>query len=158
MKTKTTHAHYSTSALTSKPHAVHAGFTLLEMVIVLGIISMIMGGAIFLMRGISDSAALTGVRTDFEHINTALLTYRTSTGGNFPTTQQGLMALVEKPASAPRPRDWGQTLDNLPKDPWGNEYHYKFPGSKDKSRPELICYGKDGVEGTDDDMSSQDPR
>ena len=157
MKTKTTHAHGSTPPVSSISHAVHAGFTLLEMVIVLGIISMIMGGAIFLMKGISNSAALTVVRGDFDNINNNLLMYQ-SNAGNFPTTQQGLMATVEKPASAPRPRDWVQTMDQIPKDPWGNEYHYKFPGSKDRSRPELMSYGKDGLQGTDDDMSSQDPR
>lgn len=157
MKTKTTHAHGSTPPVSSISYAVHAGFTLLEMVIVLGIISMIMGGAIFLMKGISNSAAITVVRSDFEQITNNLLMYQ-NTAGNFPTTQQGLMATVEKPASGPRPRYWTQSMDQIPKDPWGNEYHYKFPGSKDRSQPELISYGKDGLQGTDDDMSSQDPR
>jgi hypothetical protein len=46
----------------------------------------------------------------------------------------------------------------VPKDPWDNEYIYKYPGSKNSSRPELISLGKDGLEGTEDDMSSQDPR
>ena len=49
-------------------------------------------------------------------------------------------------------------MDNVPIDPWNNEYLYKYPGTKDRSRPELICLGKDGLEGTEDDMSSQDPK
>ena len=118
---------------------------------------MIMGGAIFVMKNISDSGAITVVDGDFASIDNALQAYRNN-AGNFPSGQQGLMALVEKPGSAPRPRRWIQIMDQLPKDPWGNEYVYKYPGSQNRSRPELICYGKDGLEGTEDDMSSQDPR
>ena len=70
--------------------------------------------------------------------------------------QQGLKALVEKPTSTPLPRRWTQIMDKVPKDPWDNEYVYKYPGSKDRSRPELVSLGKDGLEGTEDDMSSQD--
>ena len=66
--------------------------------------------------------------------------------------------MVDKPTTAPRPRRWTQIMDSVPKDPWNNEYIYKYPGSKNSSRPELISLGKDGLEGTEDDMSSQDPR
>ena len=154
---KTTSYHSSPFPIIKKSKVVHAGFTLLEMVIVLGIIAMIMGGAIFVMKNISDSGAITVVDGDFASIYNALQAYRNN-AGNFPSGQQGLMALVEKPSSAPRPRRWIQIMDQLPKDPWGNEYVYKYPGSQNRSRPELICYGKDGLEGTEDDMSSQDPR
>ena len=154
---KTTAYHSSPFPIIKKSKVVHTGFTLLEMVIVLGIIAMIMGGAIFVMKNISDSGAITVVDGDFASIDNALQAYRNN-AGNFPSGQQGLMALVEKPSSAPRPRRWIQIMDQLPKDPWGNEYVYKYPGSKNRSRPELICYGKDGLEGTEDDMSSQDPR
>ncbi len=136
------------------PH-VRPGFTLLEMVIVLGIIAMIMGGAIFTMQKISDSGAITVVDGDFSSINNGLQSYKTN-AGHYPSEQQGLKALVEKPSSAPRPRRWTQIMDKVPRDPWDNEYIYKYPGSKDRSRPELISLGKDGLEGTEDDMSSQD--
>jgi len=154
---KTTAYHSSPFPIIKKSKVVHAGFTLLEMVIVLGIIAMIMGGTIFVMKNISDSGAITVVDGDFASIDNALQAYRNN-AGNFPSGQQGLMALVEKPSSAPRPRRWIQIMDQLPKDPWGKEYAYKYPGSQNRSRPELICYGKDGLEGTEDDMSSQDPR
>jgi len=134
-----------------------AGFTLLEMVIVLGIIAMIMGGAIFVMKNISDSGAITVVDGDFASIDNALQAYKTN-AGNYPSAQQGLKAMVDKPTTAPRPRRWTQIMDSVPKDPWNNEYIYKYPGSKNSSRPELISLGKDGLEGTEDDMSSQDPR
>ncbi len=132
-----------------------SGFTLLEMVIVLGIIGMIMGGAIFTMKKISDSGALTVVDGDFNSISNALQSYKTN-AGHYPSEQQGLKALVVKPTTAPRPRRWTQIMDKVPKDPWNNEYIYKYPGTKDRSRPEIISLGKDGIEGTEDDMSSQD--
>lgn len=139
----------------SQPYLVAAGFTLLEMVIVLGIIAMIMGGAIFTMQKISDSGALTVVEGDFSSISNALQSYKTN-ARHYPSQAQGLQALVEKPGSAPRPKRWTQILDNVPKDPWDNEYQYKYPGSKDSSRPEIISLGKDGLEGTEDDLSNQD--
>ncbi|NWK54001.1 type II secretion system major pseudopilin GspG [Verrucomicrobiaceae bacterium N1E253] len=132
-----------------------SGFTLLEMVIVLGIIAMIMGGAIFTMQRISDSGAITVVEGDFSSINNALQSYKTN-ARSYPSQQQGLQALVEKPSTAPRPKRWTRILDEVPKDPWNNEYLYKYPGSKDRSRPEIISMGKDGLEGTEDDLSSQD--
>jgi len=145
------------SAFFRAPGICRAGFTLLEMVIVLGIIAMIMGGAIFTMQKISDSGALTVVDGDFASINNALQAYKNN-AGNYPSQQQGLKALVEKPGSAPRPRRWIQIMDDIPTDPWNNEYTYKYPGSKDRSRPELISKGKDGLEGSEDDLSSQDPQ
>jgi general secretion pathway protein G len=147
---KTNSSNFSPSYTVTKTNLLHKGFTLLEMVIVLGIIAMIMGGAIFVMKNISDSGAITVVDGDFASIDNALQAYRNN-AGNFPSGQQGLKALVDKPTSSPRPRRWIQIMDQVPKDPWGNEYVYKYPGSKDRSRPELICY-------SEDDMSSQDPR
>lgn len=131
------------------------GFTLLEMVIVLGIIAMILGGAIFAMRNIGDSAKLTQADNDFKSLQSALAMYKLN-AGTFPTTQQGLKALNEKPTTAPVPRRWSKILDKVPLDPWGNEYIYRFPGKKNPSDFEIISKGKDGQEGTDDDLSSQD--
>ncbi len=118
---------------------------------------MIMGGAIFTMLKISDSGALTVADGDFSSINNGLQSYKTN-AGRYPAEQQGLMALVEKPTTTPRPKRWTQIMNNVPKDPWDNEYLYKFPGTKDSSRPEIISMGKDGRVGTEDDMSSQDPK
>lgn len=132
-----------------------SGFTLLEMVIVLGIIAMILGGAIFAMRGIADAAKLRQVDADFKAFDNALGMYRLN-GGSFPTTQQGLKALVEKPSSTPVPRQWTQIMKKLPPDPWGTEYGYRFPGKKVASEYEMFTKGKDGQEGTADDISSQD--
>ena len=136
-------------------HHAASGFTLLEMVIVLGIIAMIMGGAIFVMKGISDSGALTVARGDFNSIENGLQMYRNN-ARSYPSQAQGLEALVDRPTSAPRPKSWVRIMDSVPLDPWNNEYKYKYPGSKDRTRPEIISLGKDGLEGTEDDLSSQD--
>ncbi len=143
----------TTSNRFSSSH-VSSGFTLLEMVIVLGIIAMIMGGAIFVMKGISDSGALTVVRGDFKSIENALQMYRTN-ARMYPSQEQGLEALTKRPTTSPKPKSWSKIMDEVPKDPWNKPYIYKFPGSIDPSRPEIITYGKDGIEGTEDDMSSQ---
>jgi general secretion pathway protein G len=132
-----------------------AGFTLLEMVIVLGIIAMIMGGAIFAMRKVSGGAKLTQADSDFKSLQSALAMYKLN-AGHLPTTQQGLKALVDKPSSAPAPRRWTRLIDKVPLDPWGNEYIYRFPGKKNPSDFEIFSKGEDGMENTADDLSSQD--
>ncbi len=133
-----------------------AGFTLLEMVIVLGIIAILLGGSIALIGGVGDGAKLQRVRSDFQSVGSALNTYRVN-AGRYPTTQQGLAALVDKPTSTPVPRDWVRISKKIPVDPWQNAYGYKFPGSKDPSEFELISNGPDGIPNTPDDLSSQDP-
>jgi general secretion pathway protein G len=132
-----------------------SGFTLLEMVIVLGIIAMILGGAVFGMRKIGDAAKLKQVDADMKAYDSALRMYKLN-ATNYPTTQQGLQALVTKPTSAPVPRKWTSVADRLTPDPWGSEYGYKFPGRKNPSEFEIISKGPDGQEGTEDDISSQD--
>ncbi|BCX50046.1 type II secretion system protein G [Haloferula helveola] len=133
---------------------VRAGFSLLEMVIVLGIIAVIIGGAITVMGRVGDGAKRTRVSGDFNSIGAALRMYQTN-NGRFPSTSQGLEALVDKPSSEPRPKRWVKLLDEVPVDPWQNTYGYKFPGSSDKTTFEIISKGPDGIEGNEDDISSQ---
>ena len=133
----------------------NAGFTLLEMVIVLGIIAMILGGAIFAMKGIQDAAKLKQVDSDFKSYESALSGYKLN-AGTFPTTQQGLKALVDKPTSTPVPRRWVRIMDKVSLDPWGSEYAYRFPGKKRANDFEMISNGPDGLANTPDDLSSQD--
>lgn len=132
-----------------------SGFTLLEMVIVLGIIAMILGGAIFAMKGIGDAAKVSQVDADFKSLASALEMYKLN-AGQYPTTQQGLKALTEKPSSTPVPRRWVQVMPKVPNDPWSSPYGYRFPGKKRANDFELISKGPDGIENTQDDLSSQD--
>ena len=107
------------------------------------------------LKKIGDVGNINRVDGDFQGIESALMGYKTM-AGHFPSQTQGLQALVTKPTSAPRPRRWRQLQTKPQLDPWGNEYVYKYPGSRDASRPEIISKGDDGVAGNDDDMSSQD--
>ncbi len=133
----------------------NSGFTLLEMVIVLGIIAMILGGAIFAMKGITGQAKISQTNADFKSIQNSLDMYKLI-GGTYPSTSQGLKALVEKPTSAPKPSKWSKAMNAEPLDPWKNPYGYKFPGKKNPAEPEIISKGPDGIEGNEDDLSSQD--
>jgi general secretion pathway protein G len=145
-----------TKQSSSRPSRLAAGFTLLEMVIVLGIIALLLGGAVAVVGPkILNSAKYTKVDGDFQGYKSAFMTYR-NMSGYYPTTQQGFKALVDKPSSPPVPRRWNRLLDSVPLDPWGNEYGYRYPGSKDPNEPEFISRGPDGQENTDDDISSQD--
>ncbi len=131
------------------------GFTLLEMVIVLGIIGLIIGGAISVMGKVGEGAAIQRVKGDFNSLGSVLKMYKIN-NGFYPSTAQGLKALVTRPGGAPAPKSWTALADKVPLDPWGQEYTYKFPGSKVATEFELVTKGKDGQLGTDDDMSSQD--
>lgn len=96
------------------------------------------------------------VEVDFKSLQNALDMYKLN-AGNYPTTGQGLEALVSKPTSAPTPISWSQIMKSKPMDPWRNPYLYKFPGKKSANKPEIICIGPDEIKGTADDRSSDDP-
>jgi general secretion pathway protein G len=132
-----------------------SGFTLLEMIIVLGIIAMILGGAIYSMNKIGDSAKISQVNGDFKSYESALSMYKLN-AGFYPSTQQGLKALVEKPSSTPVPRRWSAVMKQNNPDPWGRPYGYRFPSKKDPNEYEMFSLGGDGQEGTPDDLGSQD--
>lgn len=132
------------------------GFTLLEIVIVLGIIAVIIGGSIVALDKLQGGAEIQRVESDFNNLRAAVLNYK-MLAGNLPTTQQGLEALFTKPTTHPIPRRWSSAGNKgVPKDPWGVPYRYRNPGKKDASDFEIYTYGKDQAENTDDDLSSQD--
>jgi len=131
------------------------GFTLLEIVIVLGIIAVILGGSIAVVGKLGDGAKLQRVTSDFNTISSAIATYKLN-AGTAPTTQQGLQALITKPSSTPVPKRWTQLAKEIPLDPWQKPYQYRNPGKKDASDFEIYTSGPDGQEGTEDDLSSQD--
>ena len=133
------------------------GFSLFEMVIVMGIIGLILGGAIYSMGKIKNSAAIGTADQDMRSFESNLEQYK-NIGGRYPSTSQGLEALIKKPTDAPRPRRWTQSLDSEEAlfDPWDTKYKYEFPGTQDPSRPEIISAGPDKEFGTDDDQSNQD--
>ena len=149
MKTGKSAIHNQQSAISSR------GFTLLEIVIVLGIIAVILGGSIAVVGKLTNGAKIQRVTADFNTISSAVSTYKLN-AGTAPTTQQGLQALITKPSSTPVPKRWTQLAKEPFLDPWMRPYLYRNPGKKDASDFEVYTLGEDGQEGTDDDMSSQD--
>lgn len=124
------------------------GFTLIELMVVIVIIGILAGLIIPRIMGRPDEARRAKARIQMEGIETALKLYRLD-NGFYPSTEQGLKALVEMPTAPPIPRRWrsGGYLEGgrLPKDPWGNDYVYKCPGAHGEF--DLSSYGADGKEG-----------
>ncbi len=133
------------------------GATLVSIVTCLGaLVGMIVAVEFFDLRSSCGKSISGMITSDFKPIGNALDLYKLECG-RYPTTAQGLKALIEKPSSEPVPAKWRQTMEMEPLDPWKNPYVYKFPGSKDPTNPELISKGPDGIEGNEDDLSSKDP-
>ncbi len=131
------------------------GFTLLEIVIVLGIIAVIMGGSIYMLKNLPAAAKIKQAEADMQNIESAVRSYA-MLAGNPPTNAQGLQALFVKPTAAPVPKRWASAGKAVPLDPWGEPYKLRNPGKIDASTFEILTFGPDKQEGTDDDMSSQD--
>lgn len=125
-------------------------FTLLEIMIVVTIIAVLMGAAIYKLGGNVEYAKHTAVGTDVQAIGTQLKLYE-SMNGYYPTTEQGLEALVVQPDTDPKPSRWYQLFKESPKDPWHNNYIYRCPGSKNTTGYDLFSAGKDRLPDTADD-------
>ena len=127
-----------------------SGFTLLEIMIVVTIIALLLGTAIYKLGGNVEYARHTRVQADIQGIGTQLRLYE-SMNGFFPTTEQGLQALVTQPSSDPLPSRWYQLYKEMPKDPWQNYYIYRCPGLKNPSSYDLYSAGPDRTPDTQDD-------
>ena len=125
-----------------------SGYTLFEIMLVLGIIAVLVGSAIYMLVGNIDVAKEQRVDSDVEAISMQLRTYE-MLNYRMPTTEQGLKALVSQPTTEPRPRRWKQLMKTVPIDPWGNEYVYRNPG-KGGAAFEIYSLGPDGKESDDD--------
>jgi len=121
-----------------------AGVTLIEMLVVVTIIGLFAALVVPRMLKRSDIARVTAARAQINAFMTALGTYKLDTG-TFPTTEQGLQALREKPTDV---NQWaGPYLpQDIPADPWGHAYLYKYPGEHG-DEPDVISYGQDGQPG-----------
>ncbi|MBX2808983.1 MAG: type II secretion system major pseudopilin GspG [Cellvibrionaceae bacterium] len=122
------------------------GFSLIEIMVVLIIIGVITAGVGARFLGKADQARVDQAMVDFATIEQALKLYRLD-NYRYPTNEQGLDALVNKPTIDPVPRQWqsGGYLDALPIDPWGNPYAYMIPGERGEF--DLYSLGADGQSG-----------
>ncbi|MDF1657734.1 MAG: type II secretion system major pseudopilin GspG [Verrucomicrobiales bacterium] len=127
-----------------------SGFTLVELVIVITIISVLAGSGIYLVIGFVDDAKYGRVDSDLKALDLAVKAYERNNYFKPPTQEQGLMALVERPTGEPQPERWRAYLEEPMLDPWGNEYQYRFPGQKSDKKYDLFSLGDDGVESDDD--------
>ena len=125
-----------------------SGYTLFEIMLVLGIIAVLVGSAIYMLVGNIDVAKEQRVDSDIEAISMQIRTYE-MLNYRMPTTEQGLKALVNHPSTEPRPRRWKQLMKTVPIDPWGNEYVYRNPG-KGGAAFEIYSLGPDGKESDDE--------
>lgn len=103
---------------------------------------------------LAERAKLLQVKADFASLDNVMRMYKLN-AGNYPTTQQGFAVLTAMPTSSPVPKRWVRMMSKMPKDPWGNDYSYRFPGHTNPQEYEMICVGPDGKVGTGDDISSQ---
>lgn len=123
-----------------------AGFTLIEIMVVIAIIGILATLIVPKIMGRPDEARATAAKHDVGTIVQAFKLYRLDIG-RYPTTEQGIRALVEKPTSEPVPQNWkaGGYLDSIPKDPWGNPYQYANPGTRGEI--DVYSFGADGKPG-----------
>ncbi|WP_053935855.1 type II secretion system major pseudopilin GspG [Amantichitinum ursilacus] len=126
--------------------AAQRGFTLIEILVVITILAIL--GALIVPKIMDrpNDARVVAAKQDIRSTVQALKLYKLD-NGRYPTTEQGLKALVEKPTSQPTPNNWktGGYLEKLPKDPWGNDYVYLNPGLHGEI--DVMSYGADGQSG-----------
>ncbi|MBZ0073078.1 MAG: type II secretion system major pseudopilin GspG [Gammaproteobacteria bacterium] len=130
----------------------HAGFTLIEVMVVVVILGILAAIVVPRIMDRPDEARITKARQDVRTLESALNLYRLD-NYNYPTTDQGLEALVQRPTS-PEPPHWkeGGYVDRLPMDPWQRPYQYLSPGVH--GAIDIYSPGPDGQPGTDDDIGN----
>jgi general secretion pathway protein G len=126
-----------------------SGFSLIELMVVMVILGLLAAALVPRIMDRPDEARVTKAKTDIRALQTALRFYKLD-NGRYPTTEQGLEALVEEPDIPPEPRNYRRggylEAENIPADPWGNDYIYRAPGENDRDY-EIISLGADGEEG-----------
>lgn len=123
-----------------------SGFTLIEIMVVVAIIAILGATVVPLVMDRPDQARVVRAKTDIQTFSAALDLYKLD-NFSYPSTEQGLQALIEKPSGDPEPANWkdGGYIKDLGKDPWGREYLYQSPGEAGPF--DIISLGNDGAEG-----------
>ena len=120
------------------------GFSLIEIMVVVVILGILASIVVPQIMHRPDEARVVKAKQDILAIQNALDLYKLD-NGVYPSTDQGLLALVEKPTTTPIPQDWKASLKALPKDPWNRDYLYLNPG--EHAEVDIFSYGADGQPG-----------
>ena len=122
------------------------GFTLIEVLVVVAILGILAAIVVPRIMDRPDEAKRTAAKVDIAGLVQALKLYRLD-NGTYPTSEQGLVALVQRPTTNPVPGNWkqGGYLERLPKDPWGSDYQYLYPGVKGEI--DIFSLGSDQARG-----------
>jgi general secretion pathway protein G len=148
-----TQANRPTNMLRFPPRRA-AGFTLIELLVVLVIIGVLAALVVPNVLSRADDARTTAARADINNLMQALKLYKLD-NQRYPSTEQGLDALVRKPSVGAVPPSWRQYVEKLPNDPWGRPYRYAYPGVKGEVDVfSLGADGQSGGEGVDADIGS----
>lgn len=125
------------------------GFTLIEIMVVVVIIGLLATLVLPRVLGRQDQAMVAKAKVDIQAISSALKLYKLD-NFNYPSTSQGLEALIKEPGGDPPAKNWkkGGYVERLPTDPWGNPYQYLSPG--EKMEFDIWSYGADGRSGGDE--------
>ncbi len=140
-----------------RPHRSLAarGFTLIEIMVVVVIMGIMAALIVPKLMGRADDARITAAKADIATLMSALKLYKLD-NQRYPTTEQGLQALIAKPTSGPTANGWktGGYTEKLPKDPWGNPYQYLAPGLH--GEVDVFSYGPDGQAGSGNSSGGPD--
>jgi len=134
-------------------HRSRRGFTLMEMLLVLTIISLLVALAMFNLGDIAGTAKDKTVMANIAGMKELLAAYQLESG-TLPTNEQGLKALVSKPTVEPIPQHWRAMLDQESIDPWGHPYQYRNPGKHNPGKYDVFSMGPDGLPDTEDDIGN----
>jgi general secretion pathway protein G len=131
------------------------GFSLIEIMVVVVILGILASIVVPKIMSRPDEARIVKAKQDVLAIQNALDLYKLD-NSNYPTTDQGLVALVEKPSANPIPNNWKQYLKSVPKDPWGREYLYLNPGQH--GEVDVFTFGPSGQPGDKGEIGNWDAR
>jgi general secretion pathway protein G len=144
--TASLHPSHVTTHSSHRRFSAQQGFTFIEIMVVVAILAILAALVVPRIMGRTDDAKRTAAKVQIRNIEGALQLYKLD-NGVYPSTEQGLKALIEKPSVGVIPKKWkvGGYLPNLPEDPWGNTYKYLSPSKRGDY--EITCLGTDGEVG-----------